>query len=172
MDVTNSQPKKMGQPLKFGTVERRKEMWQAVCDHVASGLSMGSFALCDADTIFTYADRFPEDCPLPALREAQRKSIAFWEKIGLAGATGKIEGFNAASWIFNMKNRAGWSDKIQNVMLGPNGGALQHEVKVDGVVEHQLTAEHRDMLKRLIRQVPDLVIDATLIEKETDDESK
>lgn len=101
-----------GRPLKFPTPERRQKMWQEFCDHVASGLSMKSFPGCDDETAQDYSRKFPEDCPDSALQEAKRKSLLFWEKIGIGGATGKIEGFNATSWIFNMKNRAGWADKM------------------------------------------------------------
>ena len=40
-------------------------------------------------------------------------SLYRWEKIGLAASLGKIVGFNASTWIFNMKNRFGWRDKIE-----------------------------------------------------------
>lgn len=119
-----------GRPLKFPTPERRQKMWQEFCDHVASGLSMKSFPGCDDETAQDYSRKFPEDCPDSALQEAKRKSLLFWEKIGIGGATGKIEGFNATSWIFNMKNRAGWADKVENTLLGPEGGAIKHEMTV------------------------------------------
>ncbi len=125
-----------GQPLKFPTPEKRKEMWQALCDHVSQGYSMKSFPVCDDETCWDYAEKFPDDCPWDELRVAQRKSLLFWERIGTAGATGKLEGFNATSWIFNMKNRAGWTDKIENTNQGPNGGPVQHEVKVSFVNGH------------------------------------
>ena len=50
-----------GQPLKFLTPEKRKEMWDAYCDHVSQGFSMKSFPLCDEETCQSYAKRFPED---------------------------------------------------------------------------------------------------------------
>jgi len=54
-----------------------------------------------------------------------------WELIGMNGAKGEIQGFNAASWIFNMKNRYkdNFRDKIDydvefsgdiNITLGGN----------------------------------------------------
>jgi len=112
-----------GQPLKFPTPELRQKMWREFCDHVASGLSIKSFPICNDETALEYCRKFPEDCPEEDLQEAKRKSLLFWEKIGIGGATGKIEGFNASSWIFNMKNRAGWADKVDstNTQIGPDG---------------------------------------------------
>ena len=121
----------MGQPLKFGTPEKRRAMWDAFCQHGADGYSIKSFPLCDEDTCYSYAERFPEDCPRSEFNDAKRKGLLFWEKIGTAGATGKLDGFNATSWIFNMKNRAGWSDKVDTTMSGPNGGPVKTEMSID-----------------------------------------
>lgn len=121
----------MGQPLKFGTPEKRRAMWDAFCQHVADGYSIKSFPLCDEDTCYSYAKRFPEDCPYEEFEDAKRKALMFWEKLGVAGTTGKLPGFNAATWIFNMKNRAGWTDRVENTNQGPNGGPQQYEVVVN-----------------------------------------
>lgn len=55
-----------------------------------------------------------------------RCNLHEWEKIGLFGAKGEIEGFNAASWIFNMKNRfrEDWRDKQET----DHSGLIRHEV--------------------------------------------
>lgn len=121
----------MGQPLKFGTPEKRRAMWDAFCQHVADGYSIKSFPICDEDTCYSYAKRFPEDCPYEEFEDAKRKALLFWEKLGVAGTTGKLPGFNAATWIFNMKNRAGWTDRVENTNQGPNGGPQQYEVVVN-----------------------------------------
>jgi transposase len=53
----------------------------------------------------------------PAFSDAKKRfetaSQLFWETAGLAGMTGKIKNFNAAVWIFNMKNRFKWRDLVQ-----------------------------------------------------------
>lgn len=46
-----------------------------------------------------------------ALAEGEVLSQAWWETKGLSAASGQLPGFNAAIWIFNMKNRFGWRDK-------------------------------------------------------------
>lgn len=114
----------MGQPLKFGTPEKRRAMWDALCKHVSDGFSLKSFPICDEETCWSYSERFPEDCPYSEFEDAKREGLLFWEKIGVAGATGKLEGFNATSWIFNMKNRAGWTDKTENRNVDENGKTL------------------------------------------------
>jgi len=101
----------MARTHRYNDPESRREFWKDVCDHISQGYSMKSYPSADEDTIYSYAKKFPEDCPISDLDEAKRKSCFFWEKIGLAGATGKVDGFNSASWIFNMKNRFGWRDK-------------------------------------------------------------
>lgn len=142
-----------GQPLKFPTPESRQKMWQEFCDHISSGLSMKSFAGCDDETAFDYGRKYPEDCPAEDLQEAKRKSLLFWEKIGIGGVTGKIEGFNASTWIFNMKNRAGWADKVDatNTLLGQDGKAVNPNViTIDAIKRNILKAIPEDELNRII----------------------
>jgi hypothetical protein len=37
--------------------------------------------------------------------------MIFWEQIGLGGTTGQFKNFNAAAYIFTMKNKFKWKDK-------------------------------------------------------------
>lgn len=46
-----------------------------------------------------------------ALKEGEMLSQLWWETEGLKAMQGGTPGFNAAVWIFNMKNRFGWRDK-------------------------------------------------------------
>lgn len=46
-----------------------------------------------------------------ALEEGKDASLHYWEQQGIKGMNGQIKGFQAAVWIFNMKNRFGWRDK-------------------------------------------------------------
>ena len=48
-----------------------------------------------------------------AVKEGELLSQLFWEKAGIDGMMGEITGFNATTWIFNMKNRHGWRDKVE-----------------------------------------------------------
>lgn len=79
--------------------------------HLATGLSIEAFCGevgISVDTFYRW------EKVRPALSEAKKRGLAksqsFWEKLGMAGMTGKIKNFNSAIWIFNMKNRFGWRD--------------------------------------------------------------
>jgi len=78
------------------------------------GLSYETFAAVievNKDTLYEWEAVHPEFSEAKKL--AFEKNRAFWEKIGTAGMVGKIPGFNATVWIFNMKNRHGWRDRIE-----------------------------------------------------------
>ncbi len=110
--------------LKFKTSEERQHLCDEFCKHMRQGLSKESFPHCDPQTLRRYMRDFPNDFDTEKMIEAERQGRLFWEKIGIAGAVGldevtladgstrKLKGFNAASWIFNMKNRYGWRDRV------------------------------------------------------------
>ena len=60
------------------------------------------------------------------IKKAHTLSKAWWMKLGRAGAAGKIN-INAASWIFNMKNRFGWRDRKSLEHSGPGGKPIKTE---------------------------------------------
>ena len=62
-----------------------------------------------------------------ALKKGQAKGVA---KVANALFEQGMNGQTAAA-IFYMKNRAGWTDKQQHT--GPDGGAIQHSLKVEYV---------------------------------------
>lgn len=103
-----------GRPTKY-----KPEYCQMLIDHMEKGLSFESFAgtinACD-DTLRNWANRYPEF--FNARKEGYAKNRAFWEKLGMAGLTGKIAGFNASVWIFNMKNRFKWTDRQETTHAG------------------------------------------------------
>jgi len=47
-----------------------------------------------------------------AVGRGETASQLFWEEMGMRGAMGQIKGFNASSWMFNMKNRFAWAEKV------------------------------------------------------------
>lgn len=112
---------------KFKLPEERQNAYACFLDHMAQGYSQGSFCEpCTARTIFKMIELHPEEFDEEALDLAKAKAMQFWEKLGVAGAAGKIKNFNAASWIFNMKNRHGWRDKIDH----DHGGDLNVNVTI------------------------------------------
>lgn len=105
-----------GAPSKY-----RPEHCQALIEHMARGYSFESFAGTidvDRDTLYQWAKVHPEFSD--AKRKGAARSQIFWETLGmgLAGAQmkgGKQVKGSAASWIFNMKNRFGWRDRIEHM---------------------------------------------------------
>lgn len=63
------------------------------------------------------------------VRHCKMLSIAWWEKLGRAGAIGQTP-IQPTTWIFNMKNRAGWTDR-QDIQQTITGGVLRVEVVKD-----------------------------------------
>lgn len=107
---------------KWPTSEERMAACEAFCAHIRQGLSMDCFPLASAPTIRSYVKTYPEDfCP-EKIGVAAREGLKAWEELGLKGAKGEIPGFNATSWIFNMKNRAGWKDRTEVEAWGILGG--------------------------------------------------
>ncbi|GHU62048.1 hypothetical protein FACS189445_4660 [Spirochaetia bacterium] len=60
------------------------------------------------DTFYQWVNKYPEFSD--SYKKGLLLSEAWWEKLGRAGATGKIS-INPATWIFNMKNRFKWTDR-------------------------------------------------------------
>lgn len=50
-----------------------------------------------------------------AVKKATELSQGWWERVGRQATIGEVEGFNATSFIFNMKNRfkEDWRDKVE-----------------------------------------------------------
>jgi hypothetical protein len=85
-------------------------------DHMSKGFSFESFAgivETDRQTIYNWTDKHPEF--FDAKKEAFEKSRVFWEEAALKGLWNDKDGpqLNNTIWIFNMKNRFGWKDKVE-----------------------------------------------------------
>jgi hypothetical protein len=109
-------------------------------DHMAKGLSFEAFAGVigvGPVTLYRWAKRYEE------FKDAKEKGFAksrlFWEKLGVAAAAGKVKDFNATAYVFNMKNRFGWRDKV--------------DVSVDGQIEHEHNHTHTIETKALIEEL-------------------
>jgi hypothetical protein len=98
---------------KFKTKHQRKKLLKEYIDHICKGFSDKSFSLCDMDTFLLYCAKYPNEFPTDIIEKARRERMFFWERIGIEGTTGKIQGYNSRSWEFNMKNRFRWSEKIE-----------------------------------------------------------
>lgn len=67
-----------------------------------------------------------------AIKEALFLSQAWWEREGRKATFGGTEGFNATSYIFQMKNRfrSDWNDTQRVVGPGPDG-EHKHKIEAD-----------------------------------------
>lgn len=91
--------------MKFKTHEQRRDLSEKYATHIRNGYSDESFLECDPQTLKRYMEEFPSDFDTDMIERAQRERMFFWEKAGVEGTLGKLPGFNAKCWIFNMQNR-------------------------------------------------------------------
>jgi len=106
------------------------------------GLSYETFAVVVgtwAATLYNWEKEHPEF--LEAKRKAFEANRIFWERIGLAGMAGKIDGFNATVWIFNMKNRHHWRDRIETENKHEVSGTLNLNGPVVDLIEKYESGE-------------------------------
>ena len=105
-------PKKRGpgQPTKY-----RKEHCKVLLEKMSEGYSYeaiaGFIGVC-RDTLYQW-EKHPEW--LAAKKEGFARSQTFWERVGLEGmfSGGKDQPFQPSMWIFNMKNRFKWTDRVE-----------------------------------------------------------
>lgn len=91
--------------------EYKPEYCEQLIEHMAQGYSFETFGavvnVC-YKTLYNWADKHSEF--LQAKQLGITRSRMFWEKLGIAGTAGKIPGFQSGTWMFNMKNRFGFTD--------------------------------------------------------------
>jgi len=96
------------------------EYCQQLIDYMATGMSFESFAatlgVC-RETLYDWKKRHPEF--LHAHKIGIDRNLQFWERLGTKMATGESKG-NTVAWIFNIKNRHGWTDKNEVSLHGEN----------------------------------------------------
>ena len=81
---------------------------------------------------YDWSDKYPDF--KEAYNEGKMRSEAWWSKLGRAGAAGKVD-INPTTWIFNMKNRFSWKDKVETQITGADGGAIQTESNVTWTIK-------------------------------------
>lgn len=92
----------------------KPEYCEMLVEHMKKGFSFESFAAvvdCTRSTIYKWVETHPEFSD--AQSKGKMHSAMFWENMGINGAMGALDGFNASAWIFNMKNRHNWRDKTE-----------------------------------------------------------
>lgn len=114
---------KTGRPIKYDPRYCRE-----VVQWMARGFSILSYAGkigVDERTIYYWVKKYPDF--FQSIKTGKAKSVLFWEMVGMLGMMGKIPGFSPVTWIFQMKNRLGWSDKL-SVDLEDTSSAVEDNV--------------------------------------------
>lgn len=103
---------KAGRPSKY-----KPEFCAALIEHMRAGFSFESFAAIvniNNDTIYEWSKKNKEFAEAKKIAFAQ--SRLFWEKLCLENMhSSKEVSFNTTLWIFNMKNRFGWRDRVEMI---------------------------------------------------------
>lgn len=119
--------KKVGRPTKY-----EPKMCDVVIKCGKEGMSKCEMAL-ELDIAYDTFDRWQNQNKQfsEAVKEAMRHSQAWWERNGRMATFGGIDGFNATSYIFNMKNRFrdDWNDTVKNEHSGPEGGPIVQKIE-------------------------------------------
>lgn len=116
-----------GRPSKYDPA-----MCETVIQCGREGMGKAEMA-AELDIAYSNFDRWQHEHPefQDSVKEAVRQSQAWWEKMGRVSTFGGVDGFNATSYIFQMKNRfrADWNDTVKSEHSGPDGGAIPVEIK-------------------------------------------
>lgn len=105
-----NQPKKLGRPTKYDP--KYDEM---LIEHMAQGLSFEAFA----GLIEVNVDSLKEwDKVHPSFSAAKKVAFSkcrlFWEKLATDNPMSSRDGsLNTGLWVFNMKNRFKWTDRME-----------------------------------------------------------
>ncbi len=93
--------------------EYQEEYCKTVIELMKDGASKAEVCL-ELDCCFNTFIKWQNDNPpfMKAVKRGLALSKGKWEKIGRQAAFGDCDGFNAVSWIFNMKNRFGKADEF------------------------------------------------------------
>jgi len=116
------------------TPKERADAFRLYCLHIAAGYASDSFydPVCD-DTMLDTIAKYPQELPAVELRKAKAKGRLVWEQIGFQGTIGKLKGFNAHSWKFNMQNRLGWKDRSEHGLDEPTRAVFKLKLGKQGL---------------------------------------
>lgn len=92
----------------------KPEYCEMLIEHMSHGYSYESFAgklRVARDTLYNWEKLFPDFSY--SKKVGKEASLLRWETIGLDGIEGRIEKFSAPTYIFTMKNRHNWTDKVE-----------------------------------------------------------
>lgn len=121
----------MGRPTKY-----KPEYCEKVIDLMSQGWAKTEVCYDREEglgihfsTFLLWQEKHPEF--KAAVEEGQRASEAWWNKTGRVAVLGGIDGFNATTWIFNMKNRFGWADKMSQDHTSSDGSMTPGPTRIE-----------------------------------------
>lgn len=115
---------KIGRPSKYDPAfcERVLEMGREGASKAEMALELG--------IVYSTFDVWQNDIPefSEAVKAAERLSQGWWEREGRKATFGACDGFNATSYIFQMKNRFrdDWREVVRKEVTGKDGGAIEY----------------------------------------------
>ena len=122
-----TEKRKVGRPTKYNP-----EMCDIVIECGKQGMGKCEMAV-ELDIAYDTFDRWQNENAefSDAVKAAMRHCQAWWERQGRAATFGGVDGFNATSYIFNMKNRFGedWNDTVKNELTVPGGGPIVQKIE-------------------------------------------
>jgi hypothetical protein len=125
----------MGRPTKY-----ESSMCDVVIELGKTGASQTEMA-CELGIHWTTFEDWRDNKPefSDAVRQAVRFSQAWWEKKGREATFGECQGFNATSYIFNMKNRFShdWKDRLETNHTSSDGSMRPTVINLVGVDEKE-----------------------------------
>lgn len=92
------------------TKKDRLETFYQLLLHLEKGLGVTCFPQMSWDTIQQYLEKYPKEFVREYYDSARRMGQLFYERLGQAGMSGKISGFNSATYRFFVINKYGWKE--------------------------------------------------------------
>lgn len=94
----------------------KPEYCDLLIEHMSKGYSYDTFCAimdCHLDTLYNWEKLFPAFSE--AKKIAFKKAQLYWEKLAMDNpyTHPKEGGLNTGLWIFNMKNRFKWTDRVE-----------------------------------------------------------
>lgn len=117
---------KVGRPTVY-----RKEYCQQLIDYMKQGHSFETFGVdldVSIDTLYKWLAKYPEfsEARTKGLHAAQKTL----ESLGMMIASGKVKGTGTGAWIFLMKNKFKWQDRVE--VTGSADKPIQLKYALDG----------------------------------------
>ena len=124
--MAGGRPKKGLDVLPEGWEETVLNMYKDGCADV----EIMAHLSISRDLFYRWLEEEPEFSD--AIKRGRTLSESWWTRHGRKMATGEAEG-NPTTWIFNMKNRFKWTDKVEQSVTSPDGSLAPTKIELVGV---------------------------------------